>query len=335
MRDQLAKIRSEALAAFENAVQNGCEPILGTKVTGLRRLGAEYIVETDRGELSCRAVLNCAGLYADRVHEMLFAPSVRIFPDSADFLVLDRNAPSPGRIIFHESEEKGKGVTAISTVEGNLLLGPTQRPLEERPFATTAQGLADLMSGAKELLPDVDLAAVIRSFAAVRPNPHAVVLRDGEYVPDGKSIGSFVIENPAPGFYSLIGVKTPGLTCADELGRYLAEHTAEHLGAQPCGDFSPCRRAITRWNSLSRAEQAELAGIDPDYGEIVCQCESVTKGEILAAIARGAVSVDGVKRRVGSGMGRCQGGRCAIEIARILREKGIEDPRFKRYPRGG
>ncbi len=323
------------IAAFENAVSNGCEVSLGTRVQSIRRMGGKYIVETERDVFSCRAVLNCAGLNADRVQEMVFPPLVRLFPDGADFLVLDRNAPSPGQIVFYESEEKGKGITAIPTVDGNLLLGPTRRPMGGRPFATTAEGLSELLNGTKELMPGVDLTSVIRSFAAVRPNPYAVVLREGEYVPDGKSIGSFVIENPAPGFYSLLGIKTPGLTCADELGRHLADRTAEYLGASLRGDFSPHRKAITRWNGLSRARQAELAGSDPDYSEIICQCESVTRGEILEAIERGAVSVDGVKRRTGSGMGRCQGGRCAIEIARILREKGIEDPRMKCYPRGG
>ena len=323
------------IAAFENAVANGCDPFLHTRVLGIGHRDSRYIVKTATEELECRAVLNCAGLAADQVQEFLFPPSIRLFPDGADFLVLDRNAISPRCIIFHESEDNGRGITAIPTVDGNLLLGPTKRELDGKPFATTAGGLSSLLRDAKELMPDLDLSQVIRSFGAVRPNPHRVVLRDGVYVPDGSNIGSFAIENPAPGFWSLVGIKTPGLTCADELGRYLARRTAEYLDASENGAFSPCRKAIVRWGSRSRAQQAELACRDPNYGEIVCQCEGVTKGEILEAIARGARSVDGVKRRVGSGMGRCQGGRCAAEIARILRETGINDPKFRFYPRGG
>ena len=322
------------IAAYENAVQNGCKAFLGTSVLGIRKDVSQYIVETSGGAFSCRAILNCAGLSADKVQEMLFPPSVRLFADGADFLVLDRNALSPGRIIFHESEEKGKGITAIPTTEGNLLLGPTQRSLSGRPFATTAQGLEFLLQGTKRILPEVDLSLVIRSFGAVRPNPHQVVLRNGEYVPDGKSIGSFVIENPAPGFFSLIGIKTPGLTCADELGQHLARSVAEYLAAKSNGEFSPYRRSIPRWHTLNFEERVRISQDDADYAEIICQCESITRGEILAAIARGATSVDGVKRRVGSGMGRCQGSRCADKIAQILREAGIEDPAFLRYPRG-
>lgn len=323
------------IAAFENAVANGCTPLLHTQVLGIDRCNSRYIVKTEREELECRVVLNCAGLAADKVQEFLFPPSIRLFPDGADFLVLDRNAISPRCIIFHETEEKGKGITAIPTAEGNLLLGPTQRPLGDRPFATTAEGLALLVDSVGKLLPDLDLSKVIRSFGAVRPNPHRVVLRDGVYVPDGTSIGSFSIENPAPGFWSLIGIKTPGLTCADELGHYLAERAASYLDSLENPAFDPHRRAMIRMRDVSREQWNQLVGENRDYGEIVCQCEGVTRGEIMEAIARGARSVDGVKRRTSSGMGRCQGGRCALEIAATLRKMGIDDPNFKLYPRGG
>lgn len=323
------------IAAFENAVANGCTPLLDTRVLGIDRRDSRYIVRTEYEELECRAVLNCAGLAADKVQEFLFPPSIRLFPDGADFLVLDRNAISPGRIIFHESEDHGRGITAIPTVEGNLLLGPTKRELDGKPFATTAQGLWGLIDDAKDLFPTLDLTTVIRSFGAVRPNPHRVVLRDGVYVPDGTSIGSFSIENPAPGFWSLIGIKTPGLTCADALGCYLAEQAARYLNSAENPLFDPHRRAATRRCDMRSNHWNHLVSKDHDYGEIVCQCEGITKGEIMEAVARGARSVDGVKRRTGSGMGRCQGGRCAFEIAAILREIGIDDPKFKLYPRGG
>ncbi|MBQ3119601.1 MAG: (2Fe-2S)-binding protein, partial [Peptococcaceae bacterium] len=51
-----------------------------------------------------------------------------------------------------------------------------------------------------------------------------------------------------------------------------------------------------------------------------CQCEQITRGEIIEAIKRGAVTIDGVKRRVGAGMGTCQGSRCAYVIEQLLEE---------------
>ena len=305
------------IAAFENALHNGAQPLLNTQVLGIQPSGGGYIIETNGAPIACRVILNCAGLNADKVQELLFPPSVRLIPTGADFFVLDKRAPAPSRIIFQESEEKGKGVTAVPTVEGNLLLGPSQRPLEDRPWATTFGGMDFLREATTQVLPGVDLSQIIRSFASVRPNPHRVIWKDGAYVPDGKSIGSFVIENPAPGFYSLIGIKTPGLTCADELGAYLAKQAAACLDAAENPSFDPRRRAIIRRRN------------EPDYHQIICQCEHITRGEILEAIARGAATVDGVKRRVGSGMGRCQGSRCAWEIVKILKETGVDpDPLF-------
>ena len=70
---------------------------------------------------------------------------------------------------------------------------------------------------------------------------------------------------------------------------------------------------------LLRAEAA-LAAKDAEYGDILCMCANITRGEIREAVRRGAVSVDGVKRRIGSGMGSCQGSRCRTAIEEMIRE---------------
>jgi len=292
------------IAAFENAVENGCVPMLGTAVTAIEFDDSGYLVRTTGGTLRCRAVINCAGLAADRVQELLFPPSIRIFADAADFLVLDKLARKPSRVIFHQAEACGKGITAIPCPEGNLLLSGIRRPAGV-PYATTPVGISLLHRAAADLLPQLDLGMVIRSFGAMRPNPQRVVEQNGQYVPDGSHLGDFCIEHPAVGFYSLIAVKTPGLTCAQELGMHLAECCAEELGAAQNPNFNPCR-----------------APRPAPAGDIICRCEQITRGEILGAIARGAVTVDGVKRRVGSGMGRCQGSRCSDEIQQILEALG-------------
>ena len=282
------------IAAFENAVGNGVVPMLGTAVTAIEKTGTGYLLRTTGEAVCCKVVLNCAGLYADRVRELLFPPDIRLHWDGAEYLVLDSLAQKPEHIIFLQAKSCGKGITAIPCTEGNLLLSGVRKPICA-PFATTNEGLAELNSAAKALLPGLDMTRIIRSFAAVRPNP---------YRESGESLHDFCIDNPAPGFYSLIGIKTPGLTCANELGMYLAGQAAAFLDVRRNPDFNPHRRAIAKTD-------------DP---EIVCQCENVTCGEILEAIRRGAASVDAVKRRVGSGMGRCQGSRCSFAIERLLEE---------------
>ena len=290
------------IAAWENALQNGAEAVLHTEVLDIRKSGEGFVLETNRGPCFGKMVFNCAGLLADKVQELIFEPTVRLRLDGAEYLVFDVRAPRPDRVIFQQAASCGKGITAIPCVEGNLMISGTRKDIR-RPFATTAEGLEELHRETRALLPCTDPSLVIRSFGAVRPNP---------YVAGGESLHDFCIENPAPGFYSLIGIKTPGLTAAHELGLLLAKNAAAYLGAEENPEFDPKRKAITRKDN-----------------EIICLCEHITKAEILEAIRRGATTVDGVKRRVGTGMGRCQGSRCAWEIAKLLKETGANpDPLF-------
>ncbi|MER2234772.1 MAG: NAD(P)/FAD-dependent oxidoreductase [Candidatus Limivicinus sp.] len=299
------------IAACENAVRNGAELRLNTPVLAMQRTADGYLLETDRGTLAARAVVNCAGLAADRIQELLFPSSVRIVPTAGDYLVLDRlSAPMPSHILEYEPEKKEKGLTVVPTVEGSLLLGPTERE-NVLDYAVAESGLAEVRALTNRLLPGLESAEPIRSFAAVRPNPRR---------PDGSSIHSFCIEHPAERFWSLIGIKTPGLTCARELGFYLAQHLAEELKAEPNPFFDPVRRGIPRLRDLPFEERKRLVEQDPDCGEILCFCEDITRAEVLAAVRRGAVTADGVKRRVGTGMGRCQGSRCLQKITAILAE---------------
>jgi len=281
------------IAAFENALQNGAQAMCNSEVLGIEKTGAGFMLKTSGGDILCKMVFNCAGLSADRVQELAFQPAVRLALDGAEYLVLDKNAEKPTRVIFHQAQSCGKGITAIPCVEGNLLISGVRKPMDI-PFGTTAEGLRELHTATKELLPQADITRVIRSFGAVRPNP---------YREDGESLHDFCIEKPAPGFYSLIGIKTPGLTCANELGRYLAKKAAAYLDAEVNENFDPRRKAISMRDH-----------------EIICQCEEITRAEIIEAIRRGATTVEGIKRRVGSGMGRCQGSRCSYAIQRILED---------------
>lgn len=283
------------IAAFESARANGCEAMLCAPVVSLAQAEGLYRIETTREEVAARAVVNCAGLGAVHVQELIYPSPVRLRLDGADFLVFDPLTLRPSHILFEETEA-GKGVTAVPCPEGNLLLDSPPRPYAP-DFATTREGLDTIRANGARLLPDLDFGAVIRSFGGVRPNPEGV---------DGRDIRDFCIQRPAPTFWSLVGVKTPGLTCANELGALVAGECAAALGAERNEDFRPERRAIR-----------------PAPGSpLVCRCEGVSRDTIIEAIRRGAVTVDGVKRRVGAGMGRCQGARCAWEIEQLLKEYG-------------
>ena len=110
----------------------------------------------------------------------------------------------------------------------------------------------------------------------------------------------------------------------------IAEYAAEllqgmGLSLEEKQDWDGTREQI-RFKELSDAEKAELVKKDPRYGRVICRCETITEGEIVTAIHSPIppCSVDGIKRRAGAGMGRCQGGFCGPRVVDILsRELGI------------
>lgn len=324
------------IAAYENARANGAEFLFSDKLVSMERTGEGFLleieetccgsVETEKETIFAKTVINCAGLSSDAVRETLMIPTVRIFPSAADYIVLDDTAEGyVNHIIFHEPEEKKKGLTLVPTVDGNLLIGSTERNRNTAPDgATSLQGLTELEELCAEVVPGLPLSEQIRTFAALRPNPYAVETAkivsgsEGIWVPLDRSIHDFTILNE-DGLISLIGIKTPGLTCAAKLGEYCADLAAQVLGDPgPNPSFDPVRKAPVRVHGMSEAERAALVKADPACGEIVCMCRDITRREIRDAILRGAVTLDGVKRRTGAFMGRCQGARCMKEVMEML-----------------
>lgn len=328
------------LAAAENAVMNGASLLLNSKVNGIKRFNGGYKVTSGGKDLFARGIINCAGLFADEILEKVQPPSVRLFPAAGDYYVLDTKAGGHiHHVIFHEPEEKGKGLTLVPTVEGNILVGPSSVPADGKEgFKTSREGLDRLHDLVCSVIPTLPVAHVIRSFGALRPNPFFVRLdaESGDYVREDKGISDFTIvrAEDKSAFLSLIGIKTPGLTCANELGLHVADTMAELLGGMDLkSDYNPQRPAPLRLNDLSFEERARLVRENPAYGRIVCRCRKISEGEIVDAIHGrgktmlefpGAVTVDGVKRRTGAGSGRCQGSFCSQRIIELIaRELGV------------
>jgi len=314
------------LAAAENAVKNGAEIILDTDVMGIVA-DRGYEIRTNKGTFFARAIVNCAGLFADSVLEMASGPVVRIVPAAGEYYVLDTKAAGHIRhIIFHEREEKGKGLTLVPTVDGNILVGATERR-DTASNTTTREGLARLRALVSEVMPSLPMEHVINAFGAVRPIPYMLrQSEDGGWVTDDKSVSDFpVIESNDGTIISFVGIKTPGLTCAGELGAFAAEKIAARLCAAPNMGFDPFRPFPVRPSELSYEGRDALIRGNPGYGAIVCRCRGISESEIADAIRRfpGAVTTDGVRRRTCAGSGRCQGGYCTRRVVEILaRELG-------------
>ena len=160
---------------------------------------------------------------------------------------------------------------------------------------------------------DIPFRQVITSFCGLRAH------EDGDDFIIGEA-------EDAPGFFDAAGIESPGLSSAPAIGVYLAELVAEKLQAPRKETWNGKRKGFIRPEKMSREERAALIKEHPEYGTIICRCEGVSEGEILDAIRRspGAVSLDGIKRRVRQGMGRCQAGFCTPRTMEILaRELGV------------
>ena len=302
------------IALAENACENGAEFRMNCQVQSLRRAGDHFVLVTDQGELESRAVINAAGVYGDVLHNQICENKLRIVPRKGEYCLLDRkDGTLVDHTIFQLPGKLGKGILVTPTVHGNLLLGPTAMDLEDREGTnTTSAGLSDAITKAQRSVPQLPMRDVITSFAGLRAH-----IADGD--------DDFVLQQSAPGFYEAIGIESPGLTAAPAIGVYMAQLAASDLGLVKKEHFTEARKGIVNPRELSFEERQALVQADPAYGHIICRCEQISEGEILDAIRRplGARSLDGVKRRVRAGMGRCQGGFCAPKVMELLsRELG-------------
>ncbi|MEW8974329.1 MAG: NAD(P)/FAD-dependent oxidoreductase [Tissierellaceae bacterium] len=306
-----------AIALVENAMENGVDLLLNSEVVNIEKIEGGYRVSTGDREIDTRYVVNCAGLYADRIHGMIGSPEFKITPRRGQYFLLDKNAgDTVGRVIFQCPTEISKGVVVLPTVHGNLLVGPDAENIDDKENkGTTDERLKYVRETASKSCDKIPFNAVITSFAGLRASPDT---------------GDFIIKEAeeAKGFIDVAGIESPGLTASPAIGRYVVQLLKDIDGNfKSKENFNPCRREMINFMELSPEEKHEMIKKDPRYGRIICRCENITEGEIVDAIHRkaGGRTVDGIKRRVRAGMGRCQGGFCQPRVIEILaRELGMD-----------
>ena len=297
------------IALAENAYENGVEFKFDTEVTEIKKLDEGYELLTSQGVFKARCVVNAAGVYADRFHNMVSADKIHITARRGEYCLLDKEAGNHvGRTIFALPSKLGKGVLVTPTIHGNLLVGPTAVDVENKEGVnTTAEGLAQLLEKAGMSVKNIPVRQVITSFAGLRAR------EDGDDFIIGEAEG-------ADGFIDCAGIESPGIASCPAIGEMVAEILCQKMDLQKKDNFIPTRKGILNPSTLSIEERNALIKENPAYGNIICRCEMVTEGEIIDAIRRplGAKSLDGVKRRTRAGMGRCQSGFCSPRTMEIL-----------------
>lgn len=297
------------IALAENACENGVEFYLGTEVTEITKSGDCYVVKTNKGCFEARIVINAAGIYADKLHAMVSGKPMHIVARKGEYCLMDKAVGTTvSHTVFQLPTIYGKGVLVTPTVHGNLLTGPTAVDIEDKENTqTTAEGMEDLLRRASLSVPCISKRQIITSFTGLRAHEagHDFIIEEAE---------------DAPGFIDVAGMESPGLSSAPAVGCYVAGIVQEIMHSPKKENFKATRKGIPNMAEASWEEKQELIRENPAYANVICRCEGVTEGEILAAIHRplGATTLDGIKRRTRAGMGRCQAGFCSPRTMEIL-----------------
>lgn len=299
-----------AIAAMETAMGNGSRLVLNEEVTAIRKIEDGYEVETTTQKIQSHMVINCAGLYADKISAMINGEaSFKIIPKKGEYFVLSKRCHSfVNHVIYPVPSSKGKGVLAVPTIHGNILLGPNANEHEDQDdVSTTALGLNEVMNKVKVMLKDVPVSDIIHSFSGNRPTTKN---------------DDFIIEESRPNFIDVAGIDSPGLASAPAIAEKVMQDYVLKAFELQSRSILKHRQKNVVMAECSEDEKKQYIDLNPRYAEIVCRCEQVSAQEIVDCIKRscGARSVVGVKKRVRPAMGDCQGSFCEPLVVKLLSE---------------
>ncbi len=302
------------MACVGNAMDNGAELKLDFEVKSIEKTDGGYKICSDKECIEARYVINCAGVYSDKIAAMVGDSSFTVIPRRGEYMLLDKECGNlVSHTIFRCPSKMGKGILVSPTVDGNLILGPTAENIEDKEDkSTTAKGLASVRTQASEQVSGINFGKIITSFTGLR---------------SVGSTGDFII-NEKDGFVNCAGIESPGLSSAPAIAEYVRDILINSgLELEKKDNFIANRRPMHYFKECTDEEKNAIIAENPEYAHIICRCEMTSEGEIIDAIRTnpGARDVDGVKRRTRSGMGRCQGGFCSPYVVEILaRELGVD-----------
>ncbi|MCK4339154.1 MAG: NAD(P)/FAD-dependent oxidoreductase [Candidatus Cloacimonetes bacterium] len=314
------------IALAENACQNGVKFLFDEAVIDIDKLNSTFQVKTsENNTYSSRWVINCAGAYSDEVSRMVANTEYEIHPCKGEYYITDKVEDLVQRMIYPvpPADGSGLGIHFTPTIEHNMLIGPSADYINERSnTANTAETMKILKAETHKYIPKLAKVDFIRNYAGIRPK-----LISGK---DDKTFADFVIEEnkTIDQFIDLIGIESPGLTSAPAIADMVIDIIGNKEDLLENEEFNPLREEPIRFSTLPPEEQSRLIQENEEYGIMVCRCEKVTQAEIIKTIENplGVRSLDAIKRRCRSMMGRCQGGFCTPRIVEILIDRYGKKP---------
>ncbi len=294
------------IALAEEGVVNGGEIKFCQNITKIEK-NEHFLIYSDK-IIEAKCIINASGAGFNDISKLVGGETYDLKFRKGEYYVLDKTEPKFVNLsVFPLPTKLGKGILATPTIDGNVLLGPTASDgCDDKD--TTSGGLEKIRENIKEMFGVFPSRDAIREFAGVRC-----------YVGD-----DFVIEKSklVEGLVNIAGICSPGLSSAVAIGEYVKSMLGE------TGKIKAKRRVpYTRMSKLSTRQKNKLIKQNPDYGKIVCRCENVSLGEIYDAMESPLhpKTLDGIKRRVRAGMGRCQGAFCGSRILQAISKQNNID----------
>lgn len=303
------------LGLAENAYDNGVEFLFNQEVIDIEKKDNRYLVKTNDHIFETKLVINAAGVNCDLIHQMVCDDKIEIIPRKGQYVLFDKSVGKlVSKTIFQLPTKLGKGVLVTPTVHGNLMIGPDAIDCLRDEVNTTMLGQIDILNRAGMSVKQIPYANQITTFAGIRAH---------------STTGDFIIKEDVNnlGYFDVAGIESPGLTSAPAIGKYVYRLINDKYPAAPKENFKRTRKGITKIMELDLEKRNKLIASNPSYGEIVCYCENVSVGEIIEALNRplGPTTIDGIKRRVRAGMGKCQSGFCLTKTVKLLSKELNKD----------
>ncbi|HOK08751.1 MAG TPA: NAD(P)/FAD-dependent oxidoreductase [Candidatus Hydrogenedens sp.] len=299
----------------ESAQKNGVDVLTQFTVNRGVREHDYWVIESKEGKtVKAKYVVNSAGLFADEVSKVFNAEEYKIIPRKGEEFLLQRNAKGlPNHVIFPVPGAHTKGILVIPTVEGTLMVGPTAIETDDKEdVETSSQNLETIFMQATYMVPAISRREIITSFAGLRPT-----LKGNDFYIEPSKL--------QPNFIHVSGIQSPGLTASPAIGEYVKDLLKqEGLTLIEKKEYDPFLPHPIKVRDLTFEQLAQLVEKDSKYGHIVCRCENVSEAEVIEAISKGHITLDGIKFYTRAGMGRCQGAFCTYKILKIIsKETGI------------
>jgi L-2-hydroxyglutarate oxidase LhgO len=201
------------------AEEKGAQFLLETAVTAIERLPrGGYRIESSRGEIGAERVVNAAGLNSDEIARMVGITRYMIHPWRGDYF--NWRAPRKYERLVYPVKKKGAaglGVHLTIGLDGSYRLGPdvthSKRKDDFGPPADVEAKKRAFFEAARVYLEGIALDQLEYDSCGIRPKLRA---------PGDTEEKDFVFSEDLPGFVSLVGIESPGLTAALDLAERVA-----------------------------------------------------------------------------------------------------------------